>query len=186
MLSVPKQQAQKRDLPPVFEGNKPNEQQSPMTTFKNWAAEVQIYMSLEDHNLATMLEDVKTQKVAIVDANYIDYYLHQQERHHAVSASTPSTCRERIEGLTHTHAQRRAALEQRKNKDLVREMRTRYERNNYRNYFEHTTQEQNLYYDAMQKKPGEENQEKTEYRMKQYHFIQNYQTHVNHSQINNK
>eukprot|EP00971_Amphidinium_carterae_P006414 126603-Amphidinium_carterae.1 len=49
-----------------------------MTTFKNWAAEVQIYMSLEDHNLATMLEDVKTQKVAIVDANYIDYYLHEQ------------------------------------------------------------------------------------------------------------
>eukprot|EP00971_Amphidinium_carterae_P085386 1689081-Amphidinium_carterae.1 len=35
-------------------------------------------MSLEDHNLATMLEDVKTQKLAIVDANYIDYYLHQQ------------------------------------------------------------------------------------------------------------
>eukprot|EP00971_Amphidinium_carterae_P006413 126602-Amphidinium_carterae.1 len=49
-----------------------------MTTFKNWAAEVQIYMSLEDHNLATMLEEVKTQKVAIVDTNYIDYYLHEQ------------------------------------------------------------------------------------------------------------
>eukprot|EP00971_Amphidinium_carterae_P302105 6001799-Amphidinium_carterae.2 len=35
-------------------------------------------MSSEDHNLVTMLEDVKTQKVAIVDANYIDYYLHEQ------------------------------------------------------------------------------------------------------------
>eukprot|EP00971_Amphidinium_carterae_P043225 850556-Amphidinium_carterae.1 len=49
-----------------------------MTTFKNWAAEVQIYMSLEDHNLATMFEVVKTLKVAIVDANYIDYYPHEQ------------------------------------------------------------------------------------------------------------
>eukprot|EP00971_Amphidinium_carterae_P170869 3386404-Amphidinium_carterae.1 len=73
MLSVPKQQSHKRELPAVFEGNKPNEQQGPTTTFKNWAAEVQIYMSLEDHNLANMLEDVKTEKVAITDANYIDY-----------------------------------------------------------------------------------------------------------------
>eukprot|EP00971_Amphidinium_carterae_P251977 5002995-Amphidinium_carterae.1 len=68
----------KRELPAVLEGNKPHEQQGPMTTFKNWAAKVQIYMSLEDHNMATMLEDVKTQKVAIVDANNIDYYLHEQ------------------------------------------------------------------------------------------------------------
>eukprot|EP00971_Amphidinium_carterae_P197332 3916956-Amphidinium_carterae.1 len=67
MLSVPIQQAHKQKLPAVFEGNKPNEQQGPTTTFKNWAAEVQIYMSLEDHNLATMLEDVKTEKVAITD-----------------------------------------------------------------------------------------------------------------------
>eukprot|EP00971_Amphidinium_carterae_P060529 1197934-Amphidinium_carterae.1 len=78
MLSVPKQQSHKRNLPAVLEGNKPNEQQGPMTTFKNWAAEVHICMSLEDHNLSNMLEDVKTQKVAIVDANYIDYHLHQQ------------------------------------------------------------------------------------------------------------
>eukprot|EP00971_Amphidinium_carterae_P151058 2995534-Amphidinium_carterae.1 len=35
-------------------------------------------MSLEDHNLATMLEDVKTEKVAITDSNYIDYCLHEQ------------------------------------------------------------------------------------------------------------
>eukprot|EP00971_Amphidinium_carterae_P048025 945692-Amphidinium_carterae.1 len=54
MLSVPKQQSHKRKLPAVFEGNKQNEQQSPTTTFKNWAADGQIYMSLEDLNLATM------------------------------------------------------------------------------------------------------------------------------------
>eukprot|EP00971_Amphidinium_carterae_P236746 4698647-Amphidinium_carterae.1 len=38
MLSLPKQASHKRELPAVFEGNKPNEQQGP-TTFKNWAAE---------------------------------------------------------------------------------------------------------------------------------------------------
>eukprot|EP00971_Amphidinium_carterae_P075279 1487934-Amphidinium_carterae.1 len=35
-------------------------------------------MSLEDHNLASILEDTKTQKQAIVDALYIDYHLHDQ------------------------------------------------------------------------------------------------------------
>eukprot|EP00971_Amphidinium_carterae_P065376 1295352-Amphidinium_carterae.1 len=30
-------------------------------------------MSLEDHNLANILEDTKTQKLTIVDAHYIDY-----------------------------------------------------------------------------------------------------------------
>eukprot|EP00971_Amphidinium_carterae_P002925 57299-Amphidinium_carterae.3 len=78
MHSLPKQTSHKRDLPATFEGNKPNEQQGPTTTFKNWAAEVQIYMSLEDHNLANILEDTKTQKQSIVDAHYIDYYLQQQ------------------------------------------------------------------------------------------------------------
>eukprot|EP00971_Amphidinium_carterae_P293294 5823247-Amphidinium_carterae.1 len=80
MLSVPKQQSHKRELPSVFEGNKQNEQQGPMTTFKNWASEVQIYMVLEDHNMATILdlEDIKTQKHPIVDVNYIDYCLHEQ------------------------------------------------------------------------------------------------------------
>eukprot|EP00971_Amphidinium_carterae_P104503 2069482-Amphidinium_carterae.1 len=78
MLSVPKQQSHKRKLPSVFEGNKQTEQQGPTMTFKNWAAEVQIYMSLEDHNLATIMEDVKTEKVAINDASCIDFRLHEQ------------------------------------------------------------------------------------------------------------
>eukprot|EP00971_Amphidinium_carterae_P298158 5924417-Amphidinium_carterae.1 len=78
MLSLPKQTSHKRELPAMFEGNKQNEQQGPTTTFKNWAAEVQIYMSLEDHNLASILDDSKTQKQSIVDAHYIDYYLQQQ------------------------------------------------------------------------------------------------------------
>eukprot|EP00971_Amphidinium_carterae_P186906 3710031-Amphidinium_carterae.1 len=78
MLSVPKQQSHKRELPAVFEGNKQNKQQRPTTTFKNRAAEVQIYMSLEDHNLATILEDIKTEKVAINDMNYVDFRLHEQ------------------------------------------------------------------------------------------------------------
>eukprot|EP00971_Amphidinium_carterae_P241548 4796186-Amphidinium_carterae.1 len=78
-MPVPKQLSHKRDLPSVFEGNKQNEQQGPTTTFKNWAAEVQIYMSLEDHNMANILEDVKTQKYPIVDANCIHYCLHGQK-----------------------------------------------------------------------------------------------------------
>eukprot|EP00971_Amphidinium_carterae_P033930 667870-Amphidinium_carterae.1 len=49
-----------------------------MTIFKNWAAAVQIYMSAEDHNLATVVEDVKTQTVPIHDAGHIDHELHQQ------------------------------------------------------------------------------------------------------------
>eukprot|EP00971_Amphidinium_carterae_P233154 4627883-Amphidinium_carterae.1 len=39
MLSLPKQTSHKRDLLATFEGNKPNEQQGPTMTFKNWAAE---------------------------------------------------------------------------------------------------------------------------------------------------
>eukprot|EP00971_Amphidinium_carterae_P232711 4618280-Amphidinium_carterae.1 len=79
MLSVPKQQSHKREVPALFEGNKQQEQKRPTTTtFKNWAAEVQIYMSLEDHNLATIMEDIKTEKVAISDAKYIDFRLHEQ------------------------------------------------------------------------------------------------------------
>eukprot|EP00971_Amphidinium_carterae_P163714 3245945-Amphidinium_carterae.1 len=78
MLSVPKQQSHKRELPAIFEGNKQTEQQGPTTTFKNWAAEVQIYMSLEDHNLATILEDIKTEMVAITDSNNVDFRLHEQ------------------------------------------------------------------------------------------------------------
>eukprot|EP00971_Amphidinium_carterae_P175626 3480877-Amphidinium_carterae.1 len=35
-------------------------------------------MSLEDHNLASILEDTKTQKKSIVDAHHVDYYLHEQ------------------------------------------------------------------------------------------------------------
>eukprot|EP00971_Amphidinium_carterae_P119237 2361863-Amphidinium_carterae.1 len=68
MLTVPKQQPHRRD-----------QQHGSMTTFKNWAAKIQIYMSLEDHNLITIMEDVKTQTVPIHDEGYIDHELHQQE-----------------------------------------------------------------------------------------------------------
>eukprot|EP00971_Amphidinium_carterae_P000660 13053-Amphidinium_carterae.1 len=56
MLTVPKQRPHRRELPIVFEGNKPEQQIGSMTTFKNWAAEVQTYMSQEDHNLATVMD----------------------------------------------------------------------------------------------------------------------------------
>eukprot|EP00971_Amphidinium_carterae_P214021 4247423-Amphidinium_carterae.1 len=35
-------------------------------------------MSLEDHNLADILKEVKDMKTAIVDDHYIDYMLHQR------------------------------------------------------------------------------------------------------------
>eukprot|EP00971_Amphidinium_carterae_P218307 4333090-Amphidinium_carterae.1 len=73
MFSFPKQVSHKRDLPNIFEGNKPNEQQGSTTTFKNWATELQIYMSLEDHNLSITMEDTEGMKQAIVDMHYIDY-----------------------------------------------------------------------------------------------------------------
>eukprot|EP00971_Amphidinium_carterae_P133758 2649659-Amphidinium_carterae.1 len=79
MLTTPKQTTHKRELPTIFEGNKPEQNTlGPTTTFKNWSSEVQTYMSLEDYNLAAILERVKQQTVPITDANYIDYELHQQ------------------------------------------------------------------------------------------------------------
>eukprot|EP00971_Amphidinium_carterae_P172530 3420061-Amphidinium_carterae.2 len=86
MLTVPKQQPHRRELPSVFEGNKQDQTLGPTTTFKNWASEVQIHMSLEDHNLATLMENVKTQTVPISDAGYIDHELHEQELGHEDAA----------------------------------------------------------------------------------------------------
>eukprot|EP00971_Amphidinium_carterae_P313321 6226820-Amphidinium_carterae.1 len=71
MFTVPKQ-------PIGFEGNKPEQQSGSMTTFKDWAAEVQIYMSLEDHNLVTVMNEARDQTAPINDARYIDHELHQQ------------------------------------------------------------------------------------------------------------
>eukprot|EP00971_Amphidinium_carterae_P132269 2620144-Amphidinium_carterae.1 len=65
MLSLPKQTSHKRDLPNTFEGNRQTDQQGATTTFKNGAAEVQIYMSLEGHNLADIMKDTKDMKTAI-------------------------------------------------------------------------------------------------------------------------
>eukprot|EP00971_Amphidinium_carterae_P126050 2497296-Amphidinium_carterae.2 len=78
MLIVPKQQPHRRDLPIIFEGNKPEQQSGSMTTFKYWAAEVQIDMSLEDHNLVTVMKDSRDQTAPINDAGYIDHRLREQ------------------------------------------------------------------------------------------------------------
>eukprot|EP00971_Amphidinium_carterae_P095290 1885031-Amphidinium_carterae.1 len=42
------------------------------TIFKNWASEVKIYMSLEDHNLIDIMENVK-QTTPIYDDSFIDH-----------------------------------------------------------------------------------------------------------------
>eukprot|EP00971_Amphidinium_carterae_P042805 841127-Amphidinium_carterae.1 len=59
MRSLPKQQLHRRDVPTIFEGNnKSDTTAGSSTTFKNRASELQIYMSLEDHNLPEILENV--------------------------------------------------------------------------------------------------------------------------------
>eukprot|EP00971_Amphidinium_carterae_P213454 4236092-Amphidinium_carterae.3 len=78
MLTIPKQQPHKRELPSIFEGNKQEPSQGPTTTFKNWKAELQIYMSLEDHNIAQLMDEVRQQTVPIVDEDYIEYELERQ------------------------------------------------------------------------------------------------------------
>eukprot|EP00971_Amphidinium_carterae_P041876 822977-Amphidinium_carterae.1 len=104
MLSLPKQVSHKRDLPNIFEENKPNEQQGSTTTFKNWAAEVQIYMSLEDHNLSNIMEDTKAMKQSIMDGHYIDYCLHQQ----GLGQEDEDDIKDKeLERLTREHAQDR-------------------------------------------------------------------------------
>eukprot|EP00971_Amphidinium_carterae_P215191 4271119-Amphidinium_carterae.1 len=120
MLSLPKQTSHKRDLPNRFEGNKQTDQQGATTTFKNWEAEVQIYMSLEDHNLATIMEDMKTLKTAIVDVHYIDYVLHQQ----GMGQQDEEDIRDReIERLTRDHARDVTAPILRRNAELARRRR---------------------------------------------------------------
>eukprot|EP00971_Amphidinium_carterae_P316767 6296762-Amphidinium_carterae.1 len=88
MLSVPKQQSHKRELPSMFEGNKQAEQQGPTTTFKNWAAEVQIYMSLADHKLATIMEDVKKHSTTRHTITYDETDL---EQHNTITKRVHST-----------------------------------------------------------------------------------------------
>eukprot|EP00971_Amphidinium_carterae_P207647 4120350-Amphidinium_carterae.1 len=97
MSATPKQQPHRRDLPSVFKGNKQDQTLGPTTTFKNWTSEVQIYMSLEDHNLSTHMDNVKTQTetVLIADASYIiayiDHGLHNQGLGQKKRRSTTTT-----------------------------------------------------------------------------------------------
>eukprot|EP00971_Amphidinium_carterae_P213461 4236221-Amphidinium_carterae.1 len=63
MLSLPQQQLHRREIPTIFEGNnKSNTTAGSSTTFKNWASELQIYMSLKDYNLTDILEMSKNKQ----------------------------------------------------------------------------------------------------------------------------
>eukprot|EP00971_Amphidinium_carterae_P052798 1039786-Amphidinium_carterae.2 len=50
---------------------------SPM--FKHWASELQIYMSLEDHNVTDNLENIKRQTIPIYDDSFIEDELDKQD-----------------------------------------------------------------------------------------------------------
>eukprot|EP00971_Amphidinium_carterae_P170965 3388133-Amphidinium_carterae.1 len=79
MLSAPKHQTHRRNKPTIFEGkNKSDTTAGSTTTFKDWASEVQIYMSLEDHNINDILEDVKRESVPIYDEAFIEHELDKQ------------------------------------------------------------------------------------------------------------
>eukprot|EP00971_Amphidinium_carterae_P014961 295466-Amphidinium_carterae.1 len=63
-------------------------------------------MSLEDHNLATIMEDRKNLKQAIADEHYIDYVLHQQ----GMGQQDADDIRDReVERMTRDHARRDSA-----------------------------------------------------------------------------
>eukprot|EP00971_Amphidinium_carterae_P332557 6466782-Amphidinium_carterae.1 len=66
MPSVPKQQSHCRKTPTLFEGNNKSATTSgSTTTFKNWASELQIYMSLEDRNITHIIEhELEKQKLS--------------------------------------------------------------------------------------------------------------------------
>eukprot|EP00971_Amphidinium_carterae_P186163 3695516-Amphidinium_carterae.1 len=66
-------------VPTIFEGNnKLDSTTGPFTTFKNWASELQIYKSLEDHNLIDIMDNVKRQTMPIYDDSFIDQKLDKQ------------------------------------------------------------------------------------------------------------
>eukprot|EP00971_Amphidinium_carterae_P286570 5689279-Amphidinium_carterae.3 len=67
MRSAPKNKLHGREVPTIFEGNiKSDTTAGSSTTFKNWASELQIYMSLEDHNLIDIMETVKRQTTELL------------------------------------------------------------------------------------------------------------------------
>eukprot|EP00971_Amphidinium_carterae_P069732 1379832-Amphidinium_carterae.1 len=79
MLTIPKQQSHKRGLPSIFECNKQDQSQGHTTTYKNWVSELlQIYMSLADHNISTLMDEFNQHKIPIVDDEHIEYELKKQ------------------------------------------------------------------------------------------------------------
>eukprot|EP00971_Amphidinium_carterae_P178123 3532986-Amphidinium_carterae.3 len=76
MLSASKQQAHHKEAQTIFEGNnKSDTTAGSTTTYKNWASELQIYMSLEDHNIIDITERNYT---PINDKAFIKHELDKQ------------------------------------------------------------------------------------------------------------
>eukprot|EP00971_Amphidinium_carterae_P034404 677212-Amphidinium_carterae.1 len=68
-------QRHRREPPSVLEGNQHEQSSGPVTTFKNWATQLQIDMSMEDAHTNRITDYVKCQTVLIIDANYIEHRL---------------------------------------------------------------------------------------------------------------
>eukprot|EP00971_Amphidinium_carterae_P083217 1646863-Amphidinium_carterae.1 len=77
-------------------------------------------MSLEDHNLATIMEDTKNLKQSIVDEHYIDYVLHQQ----GMGQEDEDDIRDKeVERITREHARDVTSPILRRNAELARRRR---------------------------------------------------------------
>eukprot|EP00971_Amphidinium_carterae_P057173 1130502-Amphidinium_carterae.1 len=77
-------------------------------------------MSLEDHNLASIMVDTKILKQAIVDEHYIDYILHQQ----GLGQEDEDELREKgVERITREHARGVTGPILRRNAELARRRR---------------------------------------------------------------
>eukprot|EP00971_Amphidinium_carterae_P145055 2873687-Amphidinium_carterae.1 len=77
-------------------------------------------MSLEDHNLATIMEDTNTMKLASVDEHYIDHLLHQ----HGMGQEDEDDIRDKeVERNTRDHARDVTAPMLQRNAELARRRR---------------------------------------------------------------
>eukprot|EP00971_Amphidinium_carterae_P236046 4684866-Amphidinium_carterae.1 len=77
-------------------------------------------MSLEDHNLADIMEDMKILKQAIVDEHYVDYILHQQ----GLGQEDEDELRKKeVERITREHARDVTGPILRRNAELARRRR---------------------------------------------------------------
>eukprot|EP00971_Amphidinium_carterae_P214414 4255120-Amphidinium_carterae.2 len=80
MLSAQKQQLHRRDALTIFEcNNKSDMTAGSSTTLKNWASQLQIYMSLKDPSLIKIMDNVRRETTPIYDDAFIKRELDKEK-----------------------------------------------------------------------------------------------------------